>query len=91
MNIVYSNWNGFAAVPEEKRVLNTKCYKTYRDLEEICPDCKAKAVLITKESLQMETKLPGGRWVDLRVIPILDENNNVEFFVSFKNKIVCCD
>ena len=90
MNIVYSNWNGFAAVPEEKRVLNTKCYKTYRDLEEICPDCKAKAVLITKESLQMETKLPGGRWVDLRVIPILDGNNNVELFVEWVKDITQC-
>jgi len=30
MNIVYSNWNGFGAVPEEKRITGTKCYNAYR-------------------------------------------------------------
>ena len=30
MNIVYSNWNGFGAVAEEKRITGTKCYNAYR-------------------------------------------------------------
>lgn len=50
MNILYSNWNGFASVPEEKRILGTKCYRTYRDCEDICPDCQAKTVLETTAS-----------------------------------------
>ena len=88
MNIVYSNWNGFADVPEEKRILNTKCYKTYRGQEKICPDCKAKTVLRTKEPLHTEAELPDGRWIDLRVIPVLDENNNnVELFVEWVRDI----
>jgi PAS domain S-box-containing protein len=28
MNIIYSNWKGFTDIPEDKRILNTKCYKT---------------------------------------------------------------
>jgi len=30
MNILYSNWQGFAAVDEARRKENTKCYATYR-------------------------------------------------------------
>jgi PAS domain S-box-containing protein len=57
MTILYSNWNGFGAVPKEKRVIGTKCYHTYRGFNEICPDCQAKAVFQTKRNFQMETRL----------------------------------
>ncbi len=87
MNIVYSNWKGFAAVPPEKRVLNTKCYKTYRGYEEICPDCKAITVLKTGKALHTEARLPDGTCVDLRVLPILDQDSNVEFFVEWVRDI----
>ena len=87
MNIIYSNWNGFGAVPEEKRVLGTKCYETYRNRDEICPDCKARLVLETKESIQKEVKLPEGMWVNLRVIPILNDKNEVELFVEWVQDI----
>ncbi len=83
MNIIYSNWNGFLAVPEEKRVLNTKCYQTYRGYNQVCPDCRAKEVLATGEDLQEEARLPDGTWIDLRIIPILDENNQVALFVEW--------
>ena len=83
MNIVYSNWRGFAAVPEEKRVLNTKCYATYRGLDHICPDCRAGQVLTTREPFQEEIELPDGTWVDLRVIPLLDSGGGVELFMEW--------
>jgi len=87
MNIIFSNWKGFADIPEEKRILNTKCYKTYRGLDQICPDCKARTVLNTKESIQKELELPEGIWIDLRVIPLIDENNDVELFVEWVRDI----
>ncbi len=87
MNIVYSNWNGFAEVPEEDRVLNTKCYRTYRGYENICPDCLAKTVLDTKEPMQAEVEIKEGIWVDLRVIPMLDKDGNVEFFIEWVRDI----
>ncbi|MFW6414397.1 MAG: PAS domain-containing protein, partial [Verrucomicrobiota bacterium] len=87
MNILYSNWNGFGAVPQEQRILNTKCYKTYRNRDDICPDCKAKIAFQTKKAFQETMELPAGSWVDLRVIPILDDNNNVEFFVEWVRDI----
>ncbi|MFO7952148.1 MAG: PAS domain S-box protein, partial [Bacillota bacterium] len=87
MNIIYSNWNGFALVPEDRRFLNTKCYRTYRGLDDICPDCQAVTVLQTKEAFQVDVELPDGRWVDLRVIPILDNDNNVELFVEWVREI----
>ncbi len=87
MNIVYSNWNGFGAVPEEKRILNTKCYKTYRGLDQICPDCQAVTVLQTGEAFQEEVELPDGMWVDLRIIPILGEDQTIEYFVEWVRDI----
>jgi len=87
MNILYSNWKGFGAVPEEKRVLNTKCYKTYRDRDDICPDCHAVQVLNTKEAFQEEVRLPEGNWVDLRVIPILGKDGSLELFVEWVRDI----
>ncbi|MDR4987478.1 MAG: PAS domain S-box protein [Bacteroidales bacterium] len=86
-NIVYSNWKGFAAVDEAKRKLYTKCYKTYRDMDDVCPDCKAKEVLKTKKAFQTEAELPGGTWIDLRVIPVLDENGEMELFVEWVRDI----
>ncbi|WP_291323586.1 response regulator [Desulfonatronospira sp.] len=87
MNIIYSNWNGFAGVPEEKRVLNTRCYKTYRGYDRICPDCRAVKVLESREPFEEEAMLPDGTWVDLRVIPVLDQNGNVAFFVEWVRDI----
>ncbi|MFO7874212.1 MAG: PAS domain S-box protein [Bacteroidales bacterium] len=87
MNIVYSNWNGFAAVENDKRKFHTKCYKTYRGLDEICPDCHAKEVFTTKKPYQAEVGLPGGSWVDLRVIPILDKDGEIELFVEWVRDI----
>ncbi len=87
MNIIYSNWNGFGAVPEEKRVLNTKCYRTYRGHDDICPDCQAIEVLKTGEAFQKEMELSGGMWVDLRIIPILGHDSSVELFVEWVRDI----
>lgn len=87
MDILYSNWAGFAAVPETKRVLNTKCYRTYRGLEDICPDCQAKSVLETQKPFQKEIQLPDGTWVDLRVIPILDDSHHIEMFMEWVRDI----
>ncbi len=83
MNIVYSNWSGIGEIPEEKRVLGTKCYKTYRGYDDICRDCHAISVLDTREVHQEERELPDGRWIRLRVAPILDDKNNVEYFVEW--------
>jgi PAS domain S-box-containing protein len=87
MNILYSNWKGFAAVPEEKQVVQTKCYKTYRGFDRICPDCQAKTVLETRQPFQKEVCLPDGTWVDLRVIPILDNHGQVEMFMEWVRDI----
>ncbi len=83
MNIVYSNWSGLGEVPEEKRILGEKCYRIYRGYDDVCRDCHAISVLHTKKGHQKERELRDGRWIRLRVAPILDENNNVEFFVEW--------
>jgi len=87
MNIVYSNWKGFASVPQEKRIINSKCYNTYRGYDDICPDCQAVNVLKTKEPLQKEVKLPDGSWFDLRVIPLIGQDGCVELFVEWVRDI----
>ncbi len=87
MNIVYSNWNGFGAVPEEERVLHTKCYKTYRGFDDVCPDCQARSVFQTKKTLREEVEHPDGNWVDLRVIPVLGDDGEVKYFVEWVRDI----
>ncbi len=87
MDILYSNWQGLAAVPENKRILNTKCYKTYQERDEICPACLATSVLETGKPIQEEIRLPDGTWVDMRTIPFLDKNNNVEMFMEWVRDI----
>lgn len=87
MDIVYSNWKGFGEVAPEKRIPGAKCYKTYRNHDAICPDCHACRVLETKEPYQEEVALPDGTWVDLRVIPLPDDNGNVPLFMEWVRDI----
>ena len=87
MNIVYSNWRGFGAVPEEKRLYHTKCYRTYRGRDDICPDCLAIKVLQTKEAIRKEVELLEGIWVDWHIIPILGEDGSVELIVEWVSEI----
>lgn len=87
MNIIYSNWQGFGAVPEENRILNTRCYRTYRNLDDICPDCQAIAVLQTGEAFRREVVLSGGMLVELCVVPILGQDGSVEFFMEWVRDI----
>ncbi|MFP4573461.1 MAG: diguanylate cyclase [Desulfobacterales bacterium] len=87
MNIVYSNWKGFAAVPEDQRILGTKCHLTYRGYDHICPDCLPVSVFESKKIIEKEVEMPGGIWLDIRVIPILDSDGNVEYFVEWARDI----
>jgi PAS domain S-box-containing protein len=87
MNILYSNWQGFAAVPEDRRRRNSKCFRTYRGLDDVCPDCQAGRVLQTGQPFQEEVALPEGSWIDLRVIPLLDEQGDVEIFMEWVRDI----
>ena len=87
MDILYSNWQGFAAIPNNRRILHTKCHKTYRNLDNICPDCLATSVLESRKPIHEETRLPDGKCYDVRVIPILDKDNNVEMFMEWVRDI----
>ncbi len=87
MNILYSNWKGLAAIAPKKRKLHTKCYKTYRGFSEICPDCHAIKVIESKKAVQKEVKLYDGSWVDLRIIPILDNKGECHMYVEWVRDI----
>jgi len=71
-NIIYSNWNGFANVPEEKRIIGEKCYKTYRNNNDICPDCQTKHILKTKKPIALDYNI-NKQWLHVKAIPILGE------------------
>lgn len=87
MNILYSNWRGFAEVAEGKRTVGNKCYATYRNLDRLCPDCLAKTVLETGEAMRRVAELPEGIWVDIRAIPVVDEHGKVTMFVEWVRDI----
>ncbi len=86
-NILYSNWNGLGALPEEKQVLNTKCYKTYWGRENICPECRANEILHNKEPIQEIVERADGKKLRRHIIPILDDDNNVECFAEWVRDI----
>ncbi len=85
--ILYSNWQGFGAVPEDRRKPGTRCHQTYRGLSDVCPDCRAGRVLRMKTPFRTEAELPDGTWVDIRVIPLLDAAGNVESFMEWVRDI----
>ncbi|MBN2770621.1 MAG: PAS domain S-box protein, partial [Spirochaetes bacterium] len=87
MNILYSNWRGIADVPENQRLTGTKCHKTYRGLDDICPDCLASSVIKTGKMIRKDTQLPNGRWFEIHAIPLLDENNKVTMFMEWVRDI----
>ncbi len=87
MNILYCNWQGFAAVAQEKRRCNTKCHIALRDLPSPCPDCLAKTVIASGRTVQKEVALPDGRWLDVRIIPLLDAHGRVELFMEWVRDI----
>ena len=87
MNIVYSNWNGFARVPEEKRIIGAKCYKIYRDFDRQCPGCKAERVRNTGRPYEAEALLPDGNWIELRVLPVIDKDGDCELVVEWLRNI----
>lgn len=83
MNILYSNWKGLAEVSPEKRILNTRCYKTYRGYDHICPDCRAVSVLESGEPFEQVVELPGGVFMDIRILPVQDNEGNIEYFIEW--------
>ncbi len=87
MNILYSNWNGLGNVEEKNRNIPSKCYSTYRGYNDVCPDCQAYRVIESKQPINKEVQLASGKWFDIRVIPIFDEDNNVESFVEWVKDI----
>ncbi len=87
MTILYCNWQGFADVPVDRRQVDTKCYRTLRGLDAVCPDCLARSVLETSKPVQKEVCLADGRWVDVRIIPLLDANGRVELFMEWVRDI----
>lgn len=86
-NIIFSNWNGFGNIPHQQRKLPLKCYKAYRNYNQICPDCKAKEVLKTRQSIHSEIQLSDGKWYDLRVLPINSPNSEKQQFVEWVRDI----
>jgi PAS domain S-box-containing protein len=82
-NIIYSNWHGFAEVPEHRRVLPAKCFRAYRNLEAPCPDCRAFDVFDTGRPLYVETRVGEGPWLDLQASPLYDAEGKVKYVVEW--------
>lgn len=87
LNIIYSNWKGLANVPIERRLLGEKCYKVYRKLDTVCPDCHMKHVFETRKPFTEELELYDFGWVEMNVIPILDNKGNCELIVEWLRDI----
>jgi PAS domain S-box-containing protein len=86
-NIVYSNWNGIAKVAEAKQKLNTKCYKTYRDCDSVCNDCMAERIFKSKIPTKEDVGLDDGTWLDVNMIPLLNDAGEAELIVEWVRDI----
>ncbi|MDD3146149.1 MAG: PAS domain S-box protein [Candidatus Riflebacteria bacterium] len=87
MNIVYSNWNGFGAVAENMRKTGSKCFKAYRGCDDVCEGCLAKSVFESGKPCISESQLADGRWIELRVLPIIDGDGDCDLFVEWVRDI----
>lgn len=87
MNIIYSNWKGIGDIPAEKRKLYSKCYKTYRNRDEICSDCNMQKAIQFKRSILTQMNWTEQTLVDFHIIPIFDENNEIKFLVEYVKDI----
>lgn len=87
MNIIYSNWNGYGAVDDKKRIIGSKCYKTYRGYDSICPNCKAVSVFDSGKKYRSEAEVADGKYVDLSIIPLKDKNGDTRFIVEWVRDI----
>ncbi|MGM0646627.1 MAG: PAS domain-containing protein, partial [Thermodesulfobacteriota bacterium] len=87
LNIIYSNWQGLAAVAPEHQHLHSKCYQTYWGLPAPCSNCMAQTVLETKQPLQKDVLLADGRWIELRAMPICNPAGTVEYFIEWVRDI----
>ncbi len=87
-SIIYSNWNGFLKdIKKPERWRGMRCHVAYRNQKQVCADCQAKKVLRTKSPVETITQLPDGKWMDVRIIPLLDENGEIEFFMEWVRDI----
>ena len=82
-NICYSNWKDFGNVSQEKRIIGSKCYTTYRGYDDICPDCKVKKAFETGAPCREQMNIRDGQWIDLSALPLSDENGETEMVVEF--------
>jgi PAS domain S-box-containing protein len=87
MNVVYSNWNGFAAVPPDRRILGEKCYRLYRGCDKVCPDCSAKQVIETCKPYATDIDLPEGGCFERNVVPILNSDGSCGLIVDWVRDI----
>ncbi|WP_169853258.1 PAS domain-containing sensor histidine kinase [Anaerohalosphaera lusitana] len=87
MNVVYSNWKGVRDIDKEKRNELDKCYGVYRNCKEMCPDCPVRKIAKTEKPWQVESELPDGTWLDIRVMPVLDPNGQESYFVEWVRDI----
>ncbi len=87
MNIIFSNWNGVFNVPAVKRKSGTKCYKTYRNRDSICSECKVGKVLESKKPIQEEVNIGNNLWIDERILPIFDDKGEIEYIVELVSDI----
>ena len=85
--VIYSNWSGLGAIPEEERVLGEKCHKIFRGLDQPCPDCWVGEVIKTKKPLHTELEHSEDFIVELFIIPIMDEEGNPCFFLELVRDI----
>jgi PAS domain S-box-containing protein len=79
LRIIHSNWlGGFEYVREEIRQLNPYCYEAYNQGQDRpCESCSALEVFRTGKSVFTEMYNAKVGYLEIRAVPIVDENGKV--------------
>jgi signal transduction histidine kinase/ActR/RegA family two-component response regulator len=79
LRIIHSNWlGGYEYVPEEIRHLNPYCYEAYNQgQDKPCESCAALEVFKTGKPVFTEMYNARIGYLEIRAVPIVDENGNV--------------
>jgi len=83
LRVVMSNWKDHDYVPEQKRKKGLFCYSSFMGRDGPCEFCPAFEVFETGNMKEVEVvNSLDGRTRNLRIVPIFDDQGNVEMLVE---------
>ncbi len=85
MNVLYSNAERFHK-PDELN-FSHECHRFHQGNDEACSDCLAVRALSSRDAVGAEVMTDDGLWFDVRVTPLLDDDDDVVAFLRTERDV----